>query len=61
LLYTQNRDSKAIHFKLNELILNDRNARNKLLAIEEDTEDAIKEIGKEFKEIKNSSMIFNFI
>jgi len=55
LLYTQNRDSKAIHFKLNELILNDRNARNKLLAIEEDTEDAIKEIGKEFKEIKKSS------
>ena len=55
LLYTQNRDTRAFHFKLNELIISSRHARNKLVALEEDTEDAIREIGDEFKEVKKTS------
>src|SRR5579863_6622257 len=35
---TQNRDSKAVHLKLNELIVADRKARNAFIGLEELTD-----------------------
>lgn len=49
---TQNRDSKAIHLKLDELIKVTKSANNKLIEIEEDTDEEIDALEKEFKKIK---------
>ena len=45
---TQNRDNKAIHLKLDELIRAMRNARNQLLDIEDETDAEIARLQKEF-------------
>lgn len=50
---TQNRDSKAMHLKLDELIKVSKAARNKLIEIEEDTDEEIDNLETEFKEFKN--------
>ena len=49
---TQNRDSKAMHLKLDELIKVSKAARNKLIEIEEDTDEEIDTLEDEFKELK---------
>ena len=49
---TQNRDSKAIHLKLDELIKVTKLASNKLIEIEEDTDEEIDALEEEFKKIK---------
>jgi low affinity Fe/Cu permease len=45
---TQNRDSEAIHLKLDELIRATKRARNSLLDLEEGTEEEIKALHQEF-------------
>jgi low affinity Fe/Cu permease len=45
---TQNRDSEALHLKLDELIRATKRARNSLLDLEEGTEEEIKTLRDEF-------------
>jgi low affinity Fe/Cu permease len=42
--HTQNRDTLALHVKLDELILATKNARNELVAIEEEPEEKMEKI-----------------
>jgi len=49
---TQNRDYKAMHLKLDELIKVTKLASNKLIEIEEDTDEEIDDLEREFKKIK---------
>ena len=46
---TQNRDSKAIHLKLDELIHSVGKARNKLIDAEDLTEEELEELEREFQ------------
>jgi low affinity Fe/Cu permease len=48
---TQNRDAKAIHLKLDELIHAVKGARNNLINLEELSEEEMNELQKEFKRI----------
>jgi low affinity Fe/Cu permease len=50
---TQNRDSHAIHLKLDELIKSIEGARNQLIDIEDNTDDAMDRFDKEFDEIRS--------
>jgi low affinity Fe/Cu permease len=45
---TQNRDNKAIHLKLDELIRSTKKARNKIMDIEDETDAEIDRLQKEF-------------
>ena len=61
---TQNRDSHAIHLKLDELIRSVKNARNDLIDIEDDTDEKLDELEREFQnlrsyrpEVKNSDQV----
>ena len=49
---TQNRDAKAIHLKLDELIRAKRGARNTLLDLQHCTEEELNEIEAEFKRLR---------
>ena len=49
---SQNRDSKAIHLKLDEIIYSLKAARNDLIDLEDCTDDEIDKLKKEFIEIK---------
>ena len=49
---TQNRDSKAMHLKLDELIKVTKAASNKLIEIEEDSDEEIDALEEKFKKIK---------
>jgi low affinity Fe/Cu permease len=46
---SQNRQSKAIHFKLDELIRADPHARNRLIAAERETTDELEQDQKSFQ------------
>ena len=46
---TQNRDSKAVQLKLDELIRANKGARNSFAGLEDLTDDEIQELDKEFK------------
>ncbi|CAN5460404.1 low affinity iron permease family protein [soil metagenome] len=48
---TQNRDAKAIHLKLDELIRTNEKARNALIDLEDVTDDVLKKLEGEFKEM----------
>jgi low affinity Fe/Cu permease len=48
---TQNRDAKAIHLKLDELIRAMKGARNKLVDLEELSDDELHKLEKEFKRL----------
>lgn len=48
---TQNRDSKAIHIKLDELIRTTKNARNNIIDIEDMEDDQLELLHKEFGEL----------
>ena len=52
---TQNRDSHAIHLKLDELIKSIDSARNQLIDIEDNTDEAMAHFDKEFDEMRTSS------
>lgn len=54
---TQNRDSKAIHLKLDELIKVTQKANNKLIEIEEDTDEEIDTLEEEYKKIKEKTKV----
>jgi low affinity Fe/Cu permease len=49
---TQNRDAKAIHLKLDELIRSKRGARNALMDLQNCTEEELQEIEAEFKRLR---------
>jgi len=49
---TQNRDAKAIHLKLDELIRSNAHARNGLLALEEMNDDELKRLQTEFEGLR---------
>ena len=49
---TQNRDAKAIHLKLDELIRAKRGARNTLLDLQHCTDEELDEIEQEFKRLR---------
>ncbi len=48
---SQNRDSEAFHLKLNELIRGVRGARSELVDLEEMSDDELKTLHAEFKEL----------
>lgn len=48
---TQNRDARAMHLKLDELIYSIKKARNQMLDIEDLSDEEMEAIGKEFKDI----------
>jgi low affinity Fe/Cu permease len=48
---TQNRDAKALHLKLDELIRAHRGARNRLVELEDCTDEELEAIKKEFERI----------
>ena len=50
---TQNRDAKAIHLKLDELIRSKRGARNTLVDLESCTDEELEEIEREFKRVRS--------
>jgi low affinity Fe/Cu permease len=52
---TQNRDARAIHLKLDELIRSKRGARNKLVDLENCTDEELAEIEAEFHRIKSKA------
>jgi low affinity Fe/Cu permease len=54
LQHTQNRDSLAVQVKLDELILAIKRADNKLLAVDELSEEELKSLIAKYKEIASS-------
>ena len=49
---TQNRDARAIHLKLDELIRSINAARNKLIDLENCTDEELDEVQREFEKLK---------
>lgn len=49
---TQNRDSKAVHLKLDELIRATKSARNKLVDLEAMSDNELDELQKEFERVR---------
>jgi low affinity Fe/Cu permease len=49
---TQNRDARAVHLKLDELIRSNRGARNKMVDLEHCTEDELDDLQKDFEELR---------
>jgi low affinity Fe/Cu permease len=52
---TQNRDAKAIHLKLDELIRAVGDARNSLVDVEDESEGELERLQNEFKQIRGAS------
>jgi low affinity Fe/Cu permease len=52
---TQNRDAKAVHLKLDELIRALTGARNKLVDLEELSDEELKKLEKEFKRVSEKA------
>ena len=52
---TQNRDILALHLKLDELILANQNARNKLIALEDMAEEDLQKLKGNFSQLANKS------
>lgn len=50
---TQNRDSHAIHLKLDELIRSIKNARNDLIDLEDDEDDKLDTLEREFEKLRD--------
>lgn len=48
---TQNRDARAMHLKLDELIRSIRSARNRLIDLEELSDEELKQLQKEFQRL----------
>jgi low affinity Fe/Cu permease len=51
---TQNRDSRAIHLKLDELIRTTRAARNTLIDLENCSDQEVDEVARQFEKLKSS-------
>jgi low affinity Fe/Cu permease len=52
---TQNRDMSALHLKLDELIRVNQSARNKLLSLEDMTEDELEKVKESFGKIAENA------
>jgi low affinity Fe/Cu permease len=52
---TQNRDAKAIHLKLDELIHGVKGARNSLVDLEDMTDEELAKLQKEFERLREQS------
>ena len=52
---TQNRDSHAIHLKLDEIIHSLKNARDDLIDIEDDTDEKLDALEREFETMRRQS------
>lgn len=52
---TQNRDAKAIHLKLDEIIRSIKNARNDLVGIEDEPDQRLKDLHQEFHELSEKT------
>jgi low affinity Fe/Cu permease len=50
---SQNKDSLAIHLKLNEIIRATENSRNQLVGLEEAEHEETKQLQAEFKQIRD--------
>jgi low affinity Fe/Cu permease len=50
---TQNRDAKALHLKLDELIRTLRGARNDLIDLEDCTDEELETLQREFTKLRN--------
>jgi low affinity Fe/Cu permease len=50
---TQNRDAKALHLKLDELISSNRDARNKLLDLEDMSDEELTRFEDEFRKLRS--------
>jgi low affinity Fe/Cu permease len=53
---SQNRDAKALHLKLDELIRAGGSARNQLLSLENMTEEELNQLEAEFVKLRDKSM-----
>ena len=49
---TQNRDAKAVHLKLDELIRAIKNARNELVYLEDLSDEELKKLEEQFKRVR---------
>jgi low affinity Fe/Cu permease len=49
---SQNRDAKAVHLKLDELIRSQQEARNKLIDLEELSDDELARLQDEFRKLQ---------
>ena len=52
---TQNRDARAIHLKLDELIRTNKNARNALVDLEEMTDEEMDHLAGEFQRLREQA------
>jgi len=52
---TQNRDAKAIHLKLDELIRSVKGARNQLIDLEELSEEELDDLQRQFVKLRRRS------
>lgn len=52
---TQNRDARALHLKLDEVIHSMRKARNNLIDLENCTDEELDTLQREFAKVRNSS------
>lgn len=50
---TQNRDSRAVHLKLDELLRSQHDARNRLIDLESGTDEELDELKREFAALGN--------
>lgn len=53
---TQNRDTKALHLKLDELIRSQRSARNRLVALEDLSDAELNELQQQFEAVQRKSL-----
>lgn len=53
----QNRDSRAVHLKLDELIRSVKEARNDFIDLEDTTEEELSKLTQEFKNIRRDGTI----
>jgi low affinity Fe/Cu permease len=56
---TQNRDARAIHLKLDELVKTQRRARNELLDLEDCSEEELDQLEEEFKRLRRRAETAN--
>jgi low affinity Fe/Cu permease len=53
--YTQNRDTKAMHLKLDELVRAVKEARNSLVDVEEESDQTLEKLQEEFRHTPQQS------
>lgn len=54
---TQNRDTKAVHLKLDELIRAEKNARNRFMEIEASNDEDLEKMQKEFQSLQQKAIM----